>query len=342
MMQALFQHNVDLKSYNTFGLDAKAKVFAEVNSLEQLKQVLLETDQDKLLFLGGGSNVLFCNDYDGLVIHNAIKGIQVLSESDDSVLLKIYSGELWHDLVMHCVEKGWGGIENMSLIPGTVGAAPMQNIGAYGVELEQVFESLEALNLKSLELQTFKHDQCQFGYRESVFKRHLKGQYFIFSVTLRLSKMPVIHADYGDIVSVLEAQNIPIHSASIKDISNAVIKIRQSKLPDPAVLGNSGSFFKNPTVSEAQFNELKLKYPDIKGFVNEHGVKIPAAWLIEKAGWKGKQIGQTGSHAMQALVIVNYGGASGDEIWQHAQNVIESIVNLFNIQLEAEVNIIRS
>ena len=339
-MKALFRHNVSLKPFNTFGLDAKAKVFTEVNSLEQLKQVLVETDQDNMLFLGGGSNVLFCSDYDGLVIHNAIRGIQVLSETETSVVLKVYSGELWHNLVMYCVEKGWGGIENMSLIPGTVGAAPMQNIGAYGVELEQVFESLEAIHLTSLELQTFTHDQCQFGYRESVFKRHLKGQYFIFSVTIRLSKTPTIHADYGDIISVLEAQNIPVHSANIKDVSNAVITIRQSKLPDPAVLGNSGSFFKNPTVSEAQFNELKLKHPDIKGFVNEQGVKIPAAWLIEQAGFKGKRFGNTGSHSQQALVIVNYGNATGNEIWNHAKRVIDAVSNQFGIQLEPEVNII--
>jgi UDP-N-acetylmuramate dehydrogenase len=257
-MSCHIQHNVSLKAFNTFGLDVRASVFCEVDNLLDLKQILSETDQNQVLFLGGGSNVLFCNDYNGLVIHNAIKGIQVVSETETEIILKAYSGELWHDLVMHCVEQGWGGIENMSLIPGTLGAAPMQNIGAYGVELEQVFVELEALNLQTFELETFLHEHCQFGYRESVFKRHLKGQYFIYSVTIRLSKQPQINVSYGDILTLLNTKGIDATMASIKDVANAVIAIRSEKLPDPKVLGNSGSFFKNPTVSIEHLMALRF------------------------------------------------------------------------------------
>ncbi len=292
------------------------------------------------MFLGGGSNVLLCNDYPGLLIRNAIKGLQIVHEDDDHVLLRVYSGESWHETVMYCVERNWGGIENLSLIPGTVGAAPMQNIGAYGVELEQVFDQLEALNLNTLELETFNKTQCAFGYRESVFKRQLKGQYFIYSVTFKLSKKPIIHADYGDIQAILNEKGLSAETAGIKDVSDAVIHIRQSKLPDPKVLGNSGSFFKNPQITKEHFEALKLQFPDIKGYPQNDGIKVPAGWLIEQCGWKGKRVGNTGSHAKQALVLVNYGGATGTEIYQLAQDIIKSVSDKFSIHLEPEVNIV--
>ena len=292
------------------------------------------------MFLGGGSNVLLCNDYAGLVIRNAIKGKQIVHEDDDHVLLKVYSGESWHETVMYCVDRNWGGIENLSLIPGTVGAAPMQNIGAYGVELEQVFDHLEAFNLHTFELETFNKSQCAFGYRESVFKRQLKGQYFIYSVTFKLNKKPSIHADYGDIQAMLNEKGLSPETAGIKDVSDAVIHIRQSKLPDPKVLGNSGSFFKNPQITIEHFEALKLKFPDIKGYPQNDGMKVPAGWLIEQCEWKGKRVGNTGSHAKQALVLVNYGGATGSEIYQLAQDIIQSVADKFSIHLEPEVNIV--
>lgn len=292
------------------------------------------------MFLGGGSNVLLCNDYAGLVIRNAIKGKQIVHEDDDHVFLKVYSGESWHETVMYCVERNWGGIENLSLIPGTVGAAPMQNIGAYGVELENVFDHLEAFNLHTFELETFNKSQCAFGYRESVFKRQLKGQYFIYSVTFKLNKKPIIHADYGDIQAILNEKGLSAETAGIKDVSDAVIHIRQSKLPDPKVLGNSGSFFKNPQITIEHFEALKQKFPDIKGYPQNDGMKVPAGWLIEQCEWKGKRVGNTGSHAKQALVLVNYGGATGSEIYQLAQDIIQSVADKFSIHLEPEVNIV--
>ena len=292
------------------------------------------------MFLGGGSNVLLCNDFAGLVIRNAIKGKQIVHEDDDHVFLKVYSGESWHETVMYCVKRNWGGIENLSLIPGTVGAAPMQNIGAYGVELENVFDHLEAFNLHTFELETFNKSQCAFGYRESVFKRQLKGQYFIYSVTFKLNKKPSIHADYGDIQAILNEKGLSAETAGIKDVSDAVIHIRQSKLPDPKVLGNSGSFFKNPQITIEHFEALKLQFPDIKGYPQNDGMKVPAGWLIEQCEWKGKRVGNTGSHAKQALVLVNYGGATGSEIFQLAQDIIQSVADKFSIHLEPEVNIV--
>jgi UDP-N-acetylmuramate dehydrogenase len=334
------QHHISLKPYNTFGLDVKSLMFSEVNSLKELKDTLTQNQLDNFMFLGGGSNVLFTKDFDGLVIKNNIKGKEIIEETDEYVKLKIYSGENWHELVMYCVERNWGGIENLSLIPGTVGAAPMQNIGAYGVELEKVFIELEAFNLNTFKIETFNKVQCEFGYRESIFKRKLKNQYFIFSITLLLQKQPIISAEYGDIQTILAEKGIQKENASIKNISDAVITIRQSKLPDPKVLGNSGSFFKNPQISVEHFEKLKLTYPHIKGFEQENGIKVPAAWLIEQSGWKGKRIGNTGSHEKQALVLVNYGGATGNEVWDLAQDIIKSVKTQFDIALEAEVNVI--
>lgn len=340
MTDIQIQHNVSLKPYNTFGIDVSAARFCKVHSLAELKQVLLESDNDDVLMIGGGSNLLLTRDYPGLVILNNIKGLVVEYEDDEHVYIKAYSGEVWHDFVMHCVEKQWGGIENLSLIPGTVGAAPMQNIGAYGTEIINVFHSLEALNLDTLETELFDKEACRFGYRESVFKRELKGKYFIYSVTFRLSKKPVLNLEYGDIRNTLAEQGITPETAGIRDVSNAVIHIRQSKLPDPKVLGNSGSFFKNPTIPESHFNTLQQQFPEIKGYPGPHGVKVAAGWLIEQCGWKGKRVGETGSHARQSLVLVNYGHATGNEVYRLAMEIIESVKVKFGIALEPEVNII--
>lgn len=335
-----YQQYISIKNHHTFGIDVIAKEFIEVNSLKELKETLALHNEEKFMFLGEGSNVLFTKDYDGLIIKNSIKGIEIIKETENEVIIKSYSGENWHQFVMYCIQKNWGGIENLSLIPGTVGAAPMQNIGAYGVELENTFVELEALNIETMGLETFSKEKCQFGYRESVFKRRLKNKYFIFSVSLKLQKKPITHIEYGDIKLRLSECGIEPEKASIKDISDAIINIRQSKLPNPKVLGNSGSFFKNPTVTKAHFATLQEKYPDIKGFEQDNGVKIPAAWLIEKRGWKGKRIGNTGSHEKQALVLVNYGQAQGPEVWQLAQSIINDISTHFQIDLEPEVNII--
>jgi len=333
--------NCSLKKYNTFGLNVSAKYLIEVTSLVELIEVLKSNlaKEQKVYFLGGGSNILLCNNIDGLVIVNKIEGIQIEDETDKDVTIKAYSGTSWHQLVLYAVAQQWYGIENMSLIPGSVGAAPMQNIGAYGVELKDSFVCLEALNLANLKLETFKHDECAFGYRESVFKRHLKNQYFIYSVTLRLSKNHKINTSYGDIESTLIQQQIDPKNATIKQVSDAVIAIRQSKLPDPNKLGNSGSFFKNPVIKTGHFTQLKEKYPDIKGYEVQDGIKVPAGWLIESLGWKGKRIGNTGSHAKQALVLVNYGNAKGEEVKKLAFDIIKSVENTYQINLEPEVNI---
>lgn len=338
-----FQTGKSLKPYNTFGLDTRAKLLVEVTNLAMLKGVLnsKEAKENPILFLGGGSNVLLCNDFDGLVIINRIEGLEVISKTDQHVVIEVLSGTNWHDTVLHCVQQNWGGIENMSLIPGSVGAAPMQNIGAYGVELKDVFISLKALNLATLEIEEFDNPACQFGYRESVFKRTLKGNYFIYSITLQLTiGTHQTNTSYGDIESTLKEMNINPLEASIKDISLAVTQIRQSKLPDPNVLGNSGSFFKNPIIEEDHFNTLKARFPDIKGYPVPNGVKVPAGWLIESLGWKGKRVGNTGSHAKQALVLVNYGDAKGVEIKTLAMEIISSVAATYQINLTPEVNII--
>jgi UDP-N-acetylmuramate dehydrogenase len=331
--------NQSLKNYNTFGIDVKARYFAHLTDTAQLPKLLSSDYRNNgFMILGGGSNVLFRRDFDGLVIHNSLSEIEI-TEHNDEVLLTANSGENWNYLVMFCVNFGLGGIENLSLIPGTVGAAPMQNIGAYGVELKDVFHSLEAIDLESLQTRTFNTDDCSFGYRESVFKNIFKDRFFIKSVTLKLSKKPVLHLAYGAIQETLDKKGIK--NPTIKDVSNAVIDIRTSKLPDPAVLGNSGSFFKNPVISISDFDKLKIKFPDLPNYpLNERETKIPAAWLIEHCGWKGKVVGHTGSHKNQALVLVNYGGATGDEVYSLAMDIIASVKNEFGIELKPEVNII--
>ncbi|MEM6319620.1 MAG: UDP-N-acetylmuramate dehydrogenase [Bacteroidota bacterium] len=331
--------NYPLQSYNTFGLSAKAENLLKVTSVEVLQKAL-SMDFSTYFILGGGSNMLLTIDIKGLILKNEILGIEVVEETDKAVALRIGGGENWHQLVLYAIKKNYGGIENLSLIPGTVGAAPIQNIGAYGVELKDVFHKLEAINLATGKSETFTKSACQFGYRDSVFKQQLKGQYFISHVYLTLTKTDhQLHTSYGAIQEKLQEKEIS--QPTIKAISNAVIAIRSSKLPDPAVLGNSGSFFKNPEISPTHFQKLQKKFPHIVSYPLPNGnIKVPAGWLIEQAGWKGKRIGNTGAHAKQALVLVNYGAATGEEVKALAFKIIDSIEQIFGIQLSPEVKII--
>lgn len=331
----------NLLPYNTFGISALASQFVEVNSVTQLQNLIQEKliSNTPFLILGGGSNILFTKNYEGLVLKNNLKGIEVSRENENYVWLKAAGGEVWHELVMFCVNKNWGGIENLSLIPGTVGAAPMQNIGAYGVEIKDTFEELEAINIQTGELEKFNNEQCIFGYRESIFKHEAKGRYFITSVTFKLDKKPVLNTSYGDIETLLIEWHIT--KTTIADVSKAVIAIRQSKLPDPAILGNAGSFFKNPVIEFSVFEKLQKNNPTLKSFPAADGkVKIPAAWLIEQAGWKGKRFGNIGVHEKQALVLVNYGGGTGKELIDLAYKIIDSVKAKFGVALTPEVNII--
>ena len=335
----MIEQNVSLKPYNTFGLDAQAKLVARVNSISRLQEVLADSklESEERFILGGGSNILLTRNVDGLVIKNEIDGIEVIEETPDHFLVKSGAGVVWHELVMHCIQNNYAGIENLSLIPGNVGAAPMQNIGAYGVELKNVFQSLETVEMASGNVETFSASDCQFGYRESVFKRKLKGQFIISSVTLKLSKEPDLNTSYGAIEQELERMEIT--SPSIKDVSQAVVNIRQSKLPNPKELGNSGSFFKNPVVPTFKYEELKTKHPSIPGYPAGENTKLAAGWLIEQCGWKGKVVGNTGSHAKQALVLVNYGNATGVEIFELSEQILQSVYDTFGVQLEREVNV---
>lgn len=337
----IIQTNVSLKPYNTFGIDATAKFFVEVSSIEQLQDILQNSEYQGIerLILGGGSNLLLTKDFDGIVIKIAIKGIEKFEEDEQNIWLKVGAGEVWHDLVMYCVNHDYAGVENLSLIPGTVGAAPMQNIGAYGVEIKEVFESLEAIEIKTGKSRIFAKDECQFGYRESIFKHAIKGEYVIVTVSFKLSKTPVYHVEYGAIKDTLAEKGVD--QLSIKAISDAVISIRQSKLPNPAEIGNAGSFFKNPEIPKTQFDLLKEQFPTIHSYpVSEQTVKVPAGWLIEQAGWKGQRFGNIGVHAKQALVLVNFGDGKGNDIKELSQKIQDSIKEKFGIQLQAEVNFI--
>ncbi|MCK8491892.1 UDP-N-acetylmuramate dehydrogenase [Spirosoma sp. RP8] len=337
------ESRVSLKPYNTFGIDVNARYWVEINQeadIQTLLQLTEFVDTPKLI-LGGGSNVLLCHDFNGLVVKMNIQGIEVVREDDDHVYLKAGAGISWHELVAFAIQHGYAGLENLSLIPGTVGAAPMQNIGAYGVELEQVFESLTAIHIPTGEKRTFNHADCAFGYRESVFKRELKGQYIITTVTFQLDKRPTFHTRYGAIQETLAEMGVPEDNLTIKAISDAVIRIRRSKLPDPAQIGNAGSFFKNPEISKGQFDALKAEYPALPGYpIGDNTVKVPAGWLIEQAGWKGYRAGDAGVHAKQALVLVNYGYATGDEILVLARKVQQSVLEKFGIQISPEVNVV--
>ncbi len=337
----IVQKDVQLKPYNTFGIEATAKYFVEVSSIEQLKEILQNPDYQSTerLILGGGSNMLLTKDFDGLVIKMSIKGMEIVRETEENIWIKAGAGVVWHDLVMHCVAQNYAGVENLSLIPGTVGAAPMQNIGAYGIEIKEVFEELEALEIGTGEIRTFDKVTCNFGYRESIFKHEAKGKYIILNVTFKLSKKPTFHVEYGAIKDTLAEMGVT--EMSIKAISDAVIHIRQSKLPNPAEIGNAGSFFKNPEIPNTQFEALKAQFPTIPSYpVSETTTKVPAGWLIEQAGWKGQRFGNVGVHAKQALVLVNYGGGKGEEIKDLSQKIQASIKEKFGIQLSAEVNFI--
>ncbi|MBU3821889.1 UDP-N-acetylmuramate dehydrogenase [Flavobacteriaceae bacterium XHP0103] len=333
-------HNISLKSFNTFGIDAQAKHFVSVSSIEDLQNVIGLNEYPKKLILGGGSNMLLTKDQDLLVIHVNLKGISILSEDEDSVLVKAYAGENWHDFVLWCLNKDFGGIENLSLIPGNVGSAPIQNIGAYGVELKDTFVCCEAMSLEEKKLRTFTKQDCQFDYRNSIFKQQSKGQYIITSVTFKLTKYShKLHLNYGTIASQL--QEMKVNNPTIQDISKAVITIRQQKLPDPKEIGNSGSFFKNPVITKQHYLSLLNNFEDMPSYpISDDEVKIPAGWLIEKAGFKGKRFGDCGVHKNQALVLVNYGSAKGSDILKLSELIQKTIKKLFNVTIEAEVNIL--
>ena len=341
-MEALKQ-NISLKPYNTFGIEATALYWTEINNAGEL-QVLLQHNSLRSLpifILGGGSNILLTKDIEGLVIKINIQGIELVRENEKHYWLKVGAGVNWHQFVMYCVNHNYAGLENLSLIPGTVGAAPMQNIGAYGVEIEQVFDSLEAVNRATGEIQTFTHSDCKFGYRESIFKKELKDQFIITTVCFRLDKEPVFHTSYGAIQETLRSMNILDTNLSIKAISDAVIQIRRTKLPDPAIIGNAGSFFKNPEITVSHFNLLKNTFPFMPGYpINSVTIKVPAGWLIEQCGWKGKRIGDTGVHSNQALVLVNYGSATGASVVALSGEIQASVFEKFGVLLETEVNVI--
>lgn len=334
------QENVSLKAYNTFGVEANARYFVEAHSTEELQEVLRQWPGRRPFILGGGSNILLSGGLEGLVIKNSIRGMEITAREGGRAWVSAGGGDNWHEFVLWCLDHELGGIENLSLIPGTVGAAPIQNIGAYGVELRDVFHALEAVELESGAIHAFGKEACRFGYRDSIFKRNLKGQYCITRLTLELStKDHKLNTSYGAIRQTLEEKGVA--EPTIHDISRAVIAIRSAKLPDPKVLGNSGSFFKNPEISHAQFGQLRQKYPDIVSYPLDEGkAKIPAGWLIEQAGWKGRRIGDAGCYEKQALVLVNYGKATGKEIYQLAQQIQQSVEDKFGIRLEMEVNVI--
>lgn len=331
--------NFDLKPYNTFGISVHANRYATFSSIEELQSLLAERNNDPLLILGGGSNLLLTQDFQGFVLKNEIGGIEVLSETADEAMVRSGAGETWHEFVLTCIELNLSGLENLSLIPGSVGASPMQNIGAYGVEIKDCFESLTAYHLESGEVHTFDNKDCAFGYRESVFKHQFKGQYVICTVTFRLKKNAVVNTSYGAISAELDKQGFV--NPGIREVSNAVIAIRQSKLPDPKVIGNAGSFFKNPIVENAVYDAIKLNYPEAPFYpVDEHHGKLAAGWLIEQAGWKGKTIDTYGVHTLQALVLVNYGGSTGSQIYDLSSQIISDIESKFGVTLEREVNIL--
>lgn len=330
-----------LKKLNTFGMDVKADYLSEVNTSEDIEQVLefREKKNIPLFILGGGSNILFSREIHELVLLNRLKGIELIEENQKHVWVQANAGENWHEFVLFCLKNNWGGVENLSLIPGNVGASPMQNIGAYGVEIKDVFHSLEAINLKDGKAKEFSAEECRFGYRESVFKQEEKGKWLITKVNFKLTKVDhILKTGYGAITTELEAMHVK--TANIQAISEAVIRIRRSKLPNPEEIGNAGSFFKNPVVDISIMQQIKRQHPDVVSYpAGENQVKLAAGWLIEKAGWKGYRKGDAGVHKNQALVLVNYGQANGNEISDLADSLIEDIQKKFGVMLEKEVNI---
>ena len=332
--------NVSLKPYNTFGIEAFAKSFATFQTVKELKEILDHPSQvsNNKLILGGGSNILFTNNFDGLVLKNELKGIELIKEDDEYYYVKAAAGEVWHEFVLYCLQHNYAGLENLSLIPGNVGASPMQNIGAYGVEIKDMFYSLEALHINSKTIQTFTKEDCAFGYRDSVFKGKYKNQFIIVSVTYRLNKQPQFNISYGAIEKELE--KMQVKELSIKAISDAVIHIRSSKLPDPKQIGNAGSFFKNPVVSKFRWHVIWEQHKEVAAYqVDDMHYKIAAGWLIEQCGWKGYRKNDAGCNPLQALVLVNYGHATGQEIFDLSSEIIQSVKNKFGIELEREVNI---
>lgn len=337
----IIKENIPLRGLNTFHIDATARYFIEVNNYEQLTELIESgfVDKNPVLLLGGGSNLLFTNNFKGIVVQIRNKGIEIFENAGNTVWVKAAAGENWHEFVTYCVEKGFGGIENLSLIPGNVGSCPIQNIGAYGVEVKDSFYSLEAVDLKTGELKIFYHSDCNFGYRESIFKSELKGKYAIWSVTFQLNLNPVVHVEYGAIKQELEAKGI--ENPSIKDVSEAVCSIRRSKLPDPEILGNAGSFFKNPTVDAKVAEKLRDSFPKLVSYPLPDGnEKLAAGWLIDQCGWKGFREGDAGVHQNQALVLVNHGNATGSQILTLAHRVQNSVYERFGVKLEMEVNVI--
>lgn len=348
---AVIGNNISIKKYNTFSINAFANEVIPFNSVEELQKTLETSEQIKnnyqnsILILGGGSNILFISNFEGIILKNEIKGIQVIKEDEHHVYVKVGAGENWHQFVLYCIENDFAGVENLSLIPGNVGASPMQNIGAYGVEIKDVFYSLEAFHIKDKKIVNFSLIDCEFGYRESVFKRKYKDQYVITTVTYRLNKVPNFNTSYGAIEQELEKMGVK--EKSIKAISRAVINIRSSKLPNPDEIGNAGSFFKNPEIQVPVFNKLQLQFPGIVGYNLPNGnVKLAAGWLIENCGpadgisWKGYRRGDAGCHEKQALVLVNYGNATGREIFDLSEDILQSVQKTFGVVLEREVNII--
>ena len=334
------QTNFSLKNYNTFGIEAKAKQFVAVHSIAELKTVLEENKSQKKFILGGGSNMLLTQDIDALVIHVDLKGKKIIKDDIDFVWVESQAGENWHEFVLWTIDQNLGGLENMSLIPGNVGTTPVQNIGAYGTEIKDTFVSCEVMAIENQKTKTFSKEECHFGYRESVFKNEVKDQYIITSVVFKLTKRNhKINISYGDIAAQLSNKNIQI--PTLKDVSNAVIAIRTSKLPDPKELGNSGSFFKNPILLKSDFEKIHQQFPEMKYYdISPTEVKVPAGWLIEQAGFKGKRFGDAGIHKNQALVLVNYGNATGQEILDVSKTIQETIFKTFGIHIEAEVNVI--
>ena len=336
------QENYSLKLYNTFGVEAKADYFVEANNFTELKKALVFRRQNELpiLFIGGGSNMLFVNDFKGLALKLNLKGIEVVKEDDDFVWVKAQGSENWHQFIQWTLSQDFGGLENLSLIPGNVGTAPIQNIGAYGVEAKDTIVEVQALSLETGDERIFSNEECQFGYRESVFKNELRGQYVLVAVTFKLTKRNhQLKTSYGAIQHELEAEGIT--NPTIQDVSQAVIKIRESKLPDPSQIGNSGSFFKNPVISKEEFEKVVTLHPTIVNYPAENGVKIAAGWLIEQAGWKGKRFGDAGVHDKQALVLVNHGNVTGKEIYDLSENIIQDVKAKYGVTLEREVNMIK-
>jgi UDP-N-acetylmuramate dehydrogenase len=335
----IIEESYSLKSYNTFGLRVSARFFAEAGNIEDMQTVVkvFGGDSKPKLILGGGSNILFTKDFDGVVIFPDMKGRELINQDEDNVWVKAYAGENWDQFVAYCVSENWGGIENLSLIPGNIGACPIQNIGAYGVEAKDVIDSVETIDMQTGEIRIFKNAECKFGYRDSIFKKEEKGKYLITSVTFRLSKKPVFQINYFDVSEELKK----FSEINIAHVRQSIINIRRRKLPDHEQYGNAGSFFKNPLVLEEKFQAIRAEFPDIPSYPAENGfLKVPAAWLIQTCGWKGKREGNVGTFATQPLVIINYGEATGVEILDFSEKIRQSVLNRFGIGLETEVNII--